>query len=153
MTIANDHVVAIDYILKDNDGKLLDQSEPNDPLRYLHGHQNIIPGLEEALLGKKVGDELEVRIAAIDAYGEVEEELVQEVPIEQFGDMEGLAPGIQVQAQTSEGPVVFTVTEVKEDSVIVDGNHPLAGMDLNFSVRVVDIRKAADEEIAHGHVH
>lgn len=153
MTIDKDCVVAIDYTLTDNDGNVIDKSEENQPLKYLHGHANIIPGLENQLAGKAVGDELTVKVSPEEGYGQVEASLIQEVPREQFAAINELAPGIQVQAQTDQGPVVFTVTEVKDDTVVVDANHPLAGVELNFAVKVVEVRKAEAEELEHGHVH
>ena len=153
MTIENDCVVSIDYVLTDNDGNVIDKSEANEPLRYLHGHAKIIPGLENELAGKTTGDELNVKVDPKDGYGEVEPSLIQDVPKEQFAAIENLSAGMQVQAQTDQGPLVFTITEVKDDTVMVDGNHPLAGIELNFAVKVVEVRKAEQTEIEHGHVH
>ncbi|MEC9281296.1 MAG: peptidylprolyl isomerase [Bdellovibrionota bacterium] len=153
MIIEKDCVVSIEYTLTDAEGKVLDKSDASGPLKYLHGHQNIIPGLEDELAGKTNGDELDVSIEAAKAYGQVDSTLIQEVPKEQFASMPDIKEGMQVQAQTDQGPIVFMVTEVKDDTVVVDANHPLAGIDLNFSVKVVEVRKAEAEEIAHGHVH
>lgn len=153
MTIANDMVVSIDYTLTDNDGNVIDKSDAGQPLKYLHGHKNIIPGLEKELEGKTEGTELSVKIDPAEGYGQVEPTLIQEVPKEQFQTIENLQAGMQVQAQTDQGPVVFTVTELKDDTVVVDANHPLAGVELNFAVKVVEIREASKEELDHGHVH
>ncbi|MFK8137190.1 MAG: peptidylprolyl isomerase [Bdellovibrionales bacterium] len=153
MNIENDVVVSIDYTLTDSEGNVIDKSEAGDPLKYLHGHENIIPGLENELAGKVVGDELDVKVSPEDGYGIIEESLIDEVPKSQFQSVENLQPGAQVQAQTEQGPLVFTVKEVKEDSIVVDANHPLAGMELNFAVKVLEVRAASKEEVAHGHVH
>lgn len=154
MQIAQDHVVSIHYTLTNDQGETLDSSlERGDPLTYLHGHGNIIPGLEEALLGKVSGDQLDVTVEPSDGYGERVEELIQEVPRSAFQGAEELVPGMQFQAQTDAGTRVFTITAVSGDNVTVDGNHPLAGERLHFSVEVTDIRPSTEEELAHGHVH
>ena len=153
MQIANGTVVAIDYILKDDNEKLLDQSQPDQPLIYLHGHKNIIPGLESALLGKTKGEGIEVRVAPVDGYGETNPELEQIIPHDRFQGVESLEVGMQFQANTDQGPISVHVLKVEDDDVTVDGNHPLAGMYLNFSVNVRSIRAATKEEISNGHVH
>lgn len=153
MQIAEGKVVAIDYVLKDDDEKLLDQSKCDQPLIYLHGHKNIIPGLESALLGKVVGEDFEVRVKPADGYGETNPELEQIVPRDRFQGVESLEVGMQFQANTDQGPVSVRVSKVDDDDVTVDGNHPLAGMHLNFSVTVRSIREATEEEIASGHIY
>jgi len=153
MQIEQNSVVTLHYTLKDNDGKVIDQSDDGSFL-YLHGAMNIIPGLENALLGKSAGDELSVKIAPEEGYGVKEESRIQEVPKEMFESNEEIKAGVQFHAQGPDGnAVVVTVTEVKDDVVVVDGNHALAGVDLNFEVKVVDVRAASEEEIEHGHVH
>jgi FKBP-type peptidyl-prolyl cis-trans isomerase SlyD len=122
-------------------------------MTYLHGARNIIPGLEQALEGKSVGDELEVTIEPAEAYGEYSEDRIQQVPIEAFQEMEKVEPGMVVTAQSDHGQVNLLVTEVDEATVTVDANHPLAGKSLKFDVRVEAVRDASDEEVAHGHVH
>ena len=151
MQIADGTVVAIDYALKDDDGTLLDQSQPGQPLTYLHGHKNIIPGLEASLLGKAVGETLEVRVAPKDGYGEPNPSLEQVVPRDRFQGVESLEVGMQFQANTEQGQVSVRVLEIDDDDVTVDGNHPLAGKHLNFNVTVQEVRAATEEEIAHGH--
>ena len=153
MQIAEGTVVAIDYMLTDDEGNLLDQSQSDQPLIYLHGHKNIIPGLESALLGKIEGENFEVRVAPTDGYGETNPELEQIVPRDRFQGVESLEVGMQFQANTDQGPVSVRVIKVEDDDVTVDGNHPLAGMPLNFSVTVRSIREATEEEIANGHIH
>ncbi|NLO79197.1 MAG: peptidylprolyl isomerase [Xanthomonadaceae bacterium] len=153
MQVAKDKVVSIDYTLTDDDGSVLDTSNGRAPLAYLHGAGNIIPGLEKALEGKQVGDQLTVRIPPAEAYGERDEALTQVVPMELFQGVDRVEPGMRFQAQTSAGIQVVTVSKVEGDEVTIDGNHPLAGKPLNFEVSVVDIRDATPEELAHGHVH
>lgn len=147
MIVENDKVVAIQYALKNPDGELLDSSEGGDPLKYLHGAGNIIPGLEAGLNGKAAGDELSVVIAPEDGYGAHDASRVAQVPKEHLGPIEGLAVGVELQAQTPSGPLVVRVVEIDDDTVTVDANHPLAGVALHFDVTVVDIRDATPEEI------
>jgi FKBP-type peptidyl-prolyl cis-trans isomerase SlyD len=153
MQIAEGTVVAMDYALKDDEGTLLDQSQPGQPLTYLHGHKNIIPGLESALAGKVAGDTVEVRVAPEDGYGAPNPALEQVVPRDRFQGVESLEVGMQFQASTDQGPVSVRVVKVDEEDVTVDGNHPLAGKHLNFNVTVQEVRAATEEEIAHGHIH
>lgn len=153
MQIEKHTVVAIDYTLKDDEGTVIDSSDGREPLAYLHGVGSIIPGLEKELEGKSVGDALEVSIPPAEGYGERKEELLQEVDRAQFGDVEDLAPGMQFQVNAETGPLVVTVTDVNEKVVTIDGNHPLAGVNLNFAVTVKEIREATDEEKEHGHAH
>lgn len=153
MQIAKDKVVSIEYTLKDDQGTLLDTSEGRDPLAYLHGAGNIIPGLEQALEGKQAGDQLSVRIEAKDAYGERNDQLQQDVPRELFEGVDDVQAGMQFQAQTEAGVQVVTVKAVADDTVTVDANHPLAGVPLNFDVNIVEVRDAEAAELEHGHVH
>lgn len=154
MTIQNNSVVSMQYELKDDEGNVLDSSQPGDPLFYLHGAENIIPGLEKALEGKKSGETIEVSVKPEDGYGEYSKELIQDVPKEAFKGIDDLAPGLELQAQEEDGTMrFFTVMEVKDKEVVIDSNHPLAGQNLNFKVTVEDIREASPEELEHGHVH
>ena len=154
MQIASNMVVTIDYTLTDDRGNILDKSAPGNGLTYLHGAENIIPGLESALAGRAIGEELEVTVAPEEAYGIRDDSLQQVVPRELFGEVESLEAGMQFHAASPEGqPLIVTVIAVEGDDITVDGNHPLAGMKLNFAVKVTDIRDATDEEITHGHVH
>ncbi len=154
MTISQHKVVSIHYKVVDADSsEMIDTSEGGEPMTYLHGARNIIPGLEQALEGKSVGDEIEVTIAPADAYGEHSDDRIQKVPIEAFEQMEKVEPGMMVTAQSEQGQINLMVVEVDEATVTVDANHPLAGKSLKFDVRVEQIRDASDEEIAHGHVH
>jgi FKBP-type peptidyl-prolyl cis-trans isomerase SlyD len=153
MQIAKDRVVAINYTLKDDAGKVLDASPDGQPLQYLHGAGNIIPGLEKALEGKSEGDSLSVTVPPEDGYGERDDNLQQSVSRELFQGVESVEPGMRFQAQTQAGVQVVTVTAVEGDSVTVDANHPLAGQALNFDVSVETVREASSEELEHGHVH
>jgi len=151
--IAKQVVASLEYTLTDDKGEVIDASEGRGPLTYLHGAGNLIPGLESELDGKAVGDALKTRIEPADAYGERHDEMVQDVPRGQLpGDME-IQVGMQFQAQTPGGVQVMTVVGVDGDTVKMDGNHPLAGVALNFDVKVVDVREATAEELEHGHVH
>lgn len=153
MEITKNKVVAIDYTLKNDEGELIDTSEGEEPLAYLHGVGGIIPGLERELEGKQVGDQLQIKVAPADAYGERDESLEQEVGIDQFEDSENLALGMQFQVESDEGPVVVTVVEIDDDVVTIDANHPMAGLNLNFDVTVREVRDATSDELSHGHVH
>ena len=154
MKIQNNSVVSFHYSLTDDDGISIDSSEGKEPLGYLHGAGNIIPGLEKALEGKALGDSLTVAVAAAEGYGEVQKELIQEVPREAFQGIDTIEPGMQFEAQTGQGgSVPVTVIAVTDELVTVDGNHPLAGKNLNFDVTIEEIREASEEELAQGHVH
>lgn len=153
MRIDKNKVVAIDYELKDDNGQVLDTSENRGPLSYLHGSGGIIPGLERELDGKEEGEQLVVSVPPEDAYGQRNEALRQQVPRSQFGKFESVDVGMQFQVESNAGPVVITVVDVADDVVTVDGNHPLAGVNLNFDVTVREVREATDEELEHGHAH
>ncbi|MGR2739002.1 peptidylprolyl isomerase [Halomonas sp. LR3S48] len=153
MQIAQNSVVAFHYTLTNDAGEVLDSSEGRQPLTYLHGAGNIIPGLEKQLEGREAGEKLNVTVSPEEGYGEVQPQLVQEVPRDAFQGVEAVEPGMQFQAQTQGGPLMVTVTKVEGDTVTVDGNHPLAGQKLNFDVEISEVREASQEEIEHGHVH
>jgi FKBP-type peptidyl-prolyl cis-trans isomerase SlyD len=149
MQITKDKVASIHYTLRDGDGNILDTSSGREPLTYLQGSGNLIPGMEEGLEGKAVGDKFKLKVAPDKGYGVKDTNLVQKVPRSAFGDQK-IEKGMQFQ--TSQGQVV-TVTETGLESITVDGNHPLAGMELHFDVEVTEVRTATAEEISHGHVH
>ncbi len=153
MEIAQDCVVSFDYTLKNDAGETIDSSEGGAPLTYLHGHGNIVVGLENALTGQSAGTSLAVTVAAEEGYGPRHEELVQTVPRSAFDGVESIEPGMRFQADSSAGPMVVQVTEVTEDMVTVDGNHDLAGQALNFEVSITEVRAATAQELEHGHVH
>mgnify|MGYP000001364520 FL=1 len=153
MTIKENSAVSFHYTLTDDDGQTLDSSAGKDPLAYLHGAGNIIPGLESALEGKAVGDAMVVAVTAAEGYGEVQQELIQEVPRDAFQGVDSIEVGMQFEAQTGQGGnVPVTVTAVTDEVVTVDGNHPLAGKNLNFDVSIEDVREATEEELEQGHV-
>ena len=153
MQIESNSVVTLHYTLKDNDGKIIDQSDDGSFL-YLHGAMNIIPGLEDALTGKVAGDELSVSVAPEQGYGVKDPARIQEVPKEMFEGNDDIQVGVQFHAEGPDGTaVVVTVVEIKDDVVVIDGNHALAGVDLNFDVKIVEVRAASEEEVSHGHVH
>ena len=154
MLITNQHVVAIDYTLSNDAGEVIDSSAGAEPLVYLHGASNIIAGLENALTGKAVGDELEVSVEPQDAYGEYSAELITNLGREMFEGVDELEVGMQFHASAPDGGMqIVTIRDIDGDQVTIDGNHPLAGQQLNFKVKVVSIREASEEEVAHGHVH
>ena len=153
-TINNNQVVQFHYTLKDDEGNIIDQSPEGQPLAYLHGYQNIIPGLEAQLVGKAVGDKFTASVEPADAYGEFDDAAVQEVSRENFQGVVNVQAGMQFQSQTEDGHVMLvTVKDVQDDMVIVDANHPLAGKKLHFDVEIADIREATPEELQHGHAH
>jgi len=153
MQITPDSVVLIDYTLKGDDGKIFDSTEGREPLGYLHGHGNLLAGVEAALLGKGTGDSVAVTLAAADGYGVREEGLVARVPRDEFPS-EDVELGMQFRVGPSaEQSRIVTVTDFDEELVTLDANHPLAGETLHFAINVVEVRPATREELAHGHVH
>jgi FKBP-type peptidyl-prolyl cis-trans isomerase SlyD len=152
MIITKDRVISIDYTITDKENQCLDSTADSEPLRYLHGHQNILPGLEQALEGKTQGDRITITIPAAEAYGEWDDAMILHVPLEQFEGTESIEPGMQFEARTHEGYRILTVTEIAGDIVTVDGNHPLAGRELTFDVTVMDIRDASAQELARGDI-
>ena len=154
LLIGDNLVVSMHYSLTYASGEVLDSSEGSDPLNYLHGAGNIIPGLEQALVGKVEGDSLQVQVEPADGYGELNPELIQVVDRAAFQGVEAVDVGMAFEAQGPDGAAQrIVVTAVEGDQVTVDANHPLAGQQLNFDVQVVAVRAATDEEVAHGHVH
>jgi len=152
MQIGKDKVVSIHYTLRDNEGNIIDSSDGAAPLTYIQGIGNLIPGMEEGLEGKTKGEKLNIKVSPEKGYGVRDDSMTQKVPRSAFGTQD-IQTGMQFQAQTGQGTQVVTVTEVGEDTITVDGNHPLAGIELNFAVEVMDIREATKEELEHGHVH
>lgn len=150
MTISKDSVVSIKYTLTDAQNEVIDSSDEMGPLEYLHGNNNLIPGLEKELEGKKAGDSFKVTIAPGEAYGEKHDELVVEVDRAQFPDDAEIVEGMQFEAGGPEGSRVVTVTAINENKITVDANHPLAGETLHFDVEVVAVREATEEEKASG---
>jgi FKBP-type peptidyl-prolyl cis-trans isomerase SlyD len=156
MQIAAKSVVSIDYTLKSEAGDVLDTSEGKDPLTYLHGVGNLVPGLERALEGHAAGDALEVSLPPAEGYGDRDEKLVRNLPVRKLatgGPDKKPQVGRRYRAQLDDGMAVVLVTGLKGDYATVDANHPLAGMTLHFQVKVVSVREATEEELKHGHVH
>jgi len=149
MPIADNDVVTFHYTLKGDSDEVIDSSAGGEPLAYLHGHGNIVPGLERELTGKSVGDRLQVRVPAAQGYGEYDRALVQKVPRRALKGIADLRVGLRLQA----GHQAVTVKHIAGDMITLDGNHPLAGQDLNFDVEITAVRPATEEELAHGHVH
>ncbi|SET63200.1 FKBP-type peptidyl-prolyl cis-trans isomerase [Thalassotalea agarivorans] len=153
MKIAPNKVVVMHYSVSDSEGTLIDSSYDHQPLSIIHGIGFLIPGLENALVDKQTGDTFEVAVKADEAYGERHDGFVQTVPKEMFADIDDLQVGTQLRATTEEGEQTVIVVDVSEDSITVDGNHPLAGIDLQFDVEILEVRDATKEELEHGHVH
>ena len=153
MQVADNMAVSIHYTLTNDEGEVIDSSEGNEPLVYLHGGGNIISGLEKALHGKAVGEKFNVRIDAEDAYGEFMDDRIQVISRDMFEGVDEIEVGMQFHADVSSGPGVITVVNVDGDDITIDGNHPLAGVPLTFAVEVIEIRPASREELAHGHIH
>jgi FKBP-type peptidyl-prolyl cis-trans isomerase SlyD len=153
MNIEDKKVVTFHYTLRDEHGKQLESSREGDPMTYLHGAGNIIPGLEKAMAGKAAGDQFEVNVEPAEAYGEHNENGLQRIPAKHFKQAGRLEPGQTVVLQTRQGPRRLTVVKVGRFNIDVDTNHPMAGLSLTFDVEVSDVRDATDEEVSHGHVH
>jgi FKBP-type peptidyl-prolyl cis-trans isomerase SlyD len=149
MQIAKHKVASIHYTLTNNSGEVLDSSKGREPLFYIHGMGNLIPGMEDGLEGKVKGDKFDIKVSPEKGYGVKEADLIQQVPRDAFGAQ---PVNVGMQFQTDSGHMV-TVTHVGLDSITVDGNHPLADTHLNFDVEILDVRNATDEELEHGHVH
>lgn len=154
LPVADGHVVSIHYTLTLASGQVVDSSEGRDPLAYLHGHANIVPGLEEQLAGRAVGDEVDAVVPPEKGYGARDPNGVQVVPRAHFPPDVDIQPGMQFQAQNEDGSAaILSVTAVAGDEVTVDLNHPLAGETLHFKVQIAEVRAATEEELQHGHVH
>lgn len=149
MNITTNTVVSIHYTLRDNDGTTIDSSEGQDAFAFIQGVHQIVPGLEMQMEGRKAGDKFTAVVPPEMGYGEFDKALLHRVPLEKFGNNK-VEEGMQFQAG---GQGIFTVREVADGQVLVDGNHPLAGVTLNFEVEVLGVREATAEELAHGHVH
>jgi len=153
MNIEDKKVVSFHYTLRDEHGEQLESSREGDPMTYLHGAGNIIPGLEKALVGKVAGDQFEASVEPAEAYGERDENGVQRISAKHFKQAGRLEPGRMVVLQTRQGPRQVRVVKVGRFNVDIDTNHPMAGLSLTFDVEVTDVRDATAEEVTHGHVH
>ena len=152
-TVTANKAVEIHYTLTNDKGETVDSSQGEAPLPYIQGMENLVPGLEKELEGKKVGDKIKVSVAPAEGYGERNPELTQAVPRDVFqfdGDIE---VGMRFEAEAEHGIELVTVVAVDDEVVTIDANHPLAGETLNFDVEIVSIREATSEELEHGHVH
>lgn len=146
-------VYIFDYILKDNAGKILDQSQAGSPLAFIADQGQIIPGLEKEIKLLNEGDSKKIEVKSDEAYGPMQKELIQDVPLSMLPDNATLKVGDRMWGETSEGRRPFVVTALNATHATMDGNHPLAGQDLFFEVKLVKIREATEEEMQHGHVH
>ena len=153
MKITNNTVVVMHYAVSDSEGTLIDSSYDGQPMAIIQGTGYLIPGLENALEGHQQGDKFEVSVSCEQAYGPRHDEYVQTVPKDVMQGVEDLAVGTQLRATTDDGEQTVIVIDVTEDEVTVDGNHPLAGIDLSFDVEILEVREATADELEHGHVH
>jgi FKBP-type peptidyl-prolyl cis-trans isomerase SlyD len=153
VNIAKDSVVKLHYTLKDDSGEELDHADESEPLTYLHGHDNLLKGLEAALEGKAAGDQLEVNLTAAQAFGERSEDSEQRIPRKHLIGDSKWEPGMTATLNTVDGPRTVTLLKVGHTMVTIDANHPMAGKALHFSVGVVEVRQASAEELSHGHAH
>jgi FKBP-type peptidyl-prolyl cis-trans isomerase SlyD len=150
MKASPDAVVSIFYTLTDDQGVIIDSNVGHPALVYLHGHDNIIPGLEKGLEGAEVGEKRRVDVPPEEAYGDVDEKRIYELAKEEFPEEMPLEEGMQFVAETAGGDMAITVTEIRDNTVVVDANHPLAGMTLHFDIEVSDVRVATEEELQQG---
>ena len=153
MNIAKNRVVSIEYTLTGADGTVLDTSKGEEPLAYIHGTGSLVEGLETALEGKQPTDHVSVSVPPEKGYGLRDDSIVFSVPRSQFSNVPELELGMQFEVQGDDEAHLVTVIGMDEDEVTVDGNHPLAGLTLQFDVDVVDVREATPDELEHGHVH
>jgi FKBP-type peptidyl-prolyl cis-trans isomerase SlyD len=152
MIIAEGSIVFIHYTLSDEQGQTIDSSVGGQPLPYLHGHHNIVPGLENALGGGKAGDRIKVTVAPEDGYGQIIPEAIQTFPLDAFENVDEIQPGMQFHAEGPDGQVqVLTVKEVNAETIVIDNNHPMAGKVLNFDVEITAVREATATELEQGH--
>jgi FKBP-type peptidyl-prolyl cis-trans isomerase SlyD len=148
MKIQDDSYVAIDYTLKLDDGKVVDSSTDDEPLSFVFGRNQIIPGVERNIAGLDPGDTAAFTLEATEGYGEVRDELVSDLPRDNFPDDVDLETGMTFAAELPQGPVRFSIAEVKDDAVVADFNHPLAGERLHFDVKIAEVREATQKELA-----
>ena len=153
MQITKHKAVTVEYTLTDDAGQVLDSSRNRAPLTYIQGVGNMINGFETALEGKQAGDKFSFDVAPADGYGERDDALVFTVPKERFQGTPDLEVGMRFQVQTPEGAMIMAIDRIEENSVVLDGNHPLAGNRLHFDVEVVGVREATDDELTEAHNH
>jgi len=154
MKLEKDKVGLFNFTLTEQTGQQIDSSD-RQPMAYLHGYDNLIPGLEKELAGKSAGDKLNTTIKAAEGYGEIQEHLIQkEVPVSMFQGVDNIEVGMRFEAQAEGGGIhSVEITEKNGETVTVDGNHPLAGKDLTFDIEITEVREATKEELEHGHAH
>ncbi|MCM1322358.1 MAG: peptidylprolyl isomerase [Bacteroides sp.] len=150
MKIADNKVVSLEYTLKDSGGEILDSTEISGPIDYIHGQNSLIPALEKELDGKQDGESFSVTLTPKDAYGERSQELIAEVPKSHFPADAEIEAGMQFEAENDAGSQLVTIAEVKDATVIVDANHPLAGKTLTFDIKISGIRDATENELQFG---
>lgn len=153
MQIAENTVASFHYTLTNDAGQVIDSSDGREPLTYLQGSGQIVPGLEKVMAGRRAGDQFRVHVSPEEGYGVHQAELMQKVPREAFQSVEDIQPGMQFQGRGPQGTINVTVTKIEDGNVFIDGNHPLAGQTLHFAVDVTEVRPASVEEKEHGHVH
>jgi len=153
LSIKENIVVTLDFTLTDTEGKMIDSSAQTGPIIYIQGSKDVLEGIEKAVEGLKVNNKTDVVIEAQDAYGEYEANNLSTVPKSAFDGFDEIKVGMQLQEETSDGPILVTIKEIQGDQVLVDTNHPLAGQQLRFSLEVIALREATAEELDHGHVH
>lgn len=153
MKIAENCVVELDYKLMDLENQVWESSDEGGPWVYLHGHGELMPALEKELIGKGIGQKLKMQLEPEQAYGDYEEDLCTEVPLEAFAQVENLTQGMRLAAEGQDGVHAVTVKSITDDTVTIDANHPLAGQAVKVEVKVLSVREGSEEEISHGHVH
>jgi FKBP-type peptidyl-prolyl cis-trans isomerase SlyD len=152
-TVQDGQVVAMEYTLR-VDGEVLDSSEGQEPLEFLAGHDNIISGLEREMIGMKIGESKDVVVAPVDGYGEFDEEAFMDVPRADFPQDMPMEEGLELNVSDEEGHQRYArIDEVEKDSVRLNFNHPLAGAELHFNIKVISLREPTNEELDHGHAH
>ncbi|SGZ94111.1 FKBP-type peptidyl-prolyl cis-trans isomerase SlyD [Bathymodiolus thermophilus thioautotrophic gill symbiont] len=154
MTIKKDKVVEMHCTLTDDKGEVIDSTKGQETMVFLQGHGNIVPGLEKAIEGMKVGESGDIVVQSKDAYGDHHAEGVQTIPKEALEGIDDLTVGMELQSKDEQGnPFIVCVKEINVDTIIVDANHPLAGKTLHFNISIESVREASKEELEHGHIH
>lgn len=152
--IKSGSVVNMTYVLTNDDGEEIDRADKGEPFTYLHGHNQIVMGLEKELLGLKAGDKKKVQVSPEEGYGDIDPSLITMAKTNQFPKGAELEVGVQFMAEDADGNnVVFTIVEIEGEDITLDGNHPLAGETLNFDVEILGMREATAQELEHGHAH
>lgn len=152
--VGTNKVIGLIYTLKDTDGELIEERASDDPLMFIQGADQLLPGVEKAIAGQKVGYKTEVRLTAAEAYGDYDDSLVAEVDRGDFPKEMEIQVGMKFETEGPDGEMLLVeVVEIEGETIVVDGNHPLAGVDLHFILEVKSVREATEEEIEHGHVH